>query len=458
MTRRLLPLVAALVFVAAPATAQTTIDAAVAVSEEGYYLGPETNISESRVSDLVSGARDRGFRLSLVVLDESPGGGPTTFAGGVLDAIGGPGTVIVLTEDGFVGYETVDEFARTDVEAALNAADAAGGSDLAYLTNVVEALTGATPQAPQPAPAPTQAPVPATSSSGGGSGLGILLLFVAGFVAIVWFVMRKSKKAAVARSEGDIQGARREIQSQLDSMANDILDLADRVRLGGPKAVAYFEAGSTVYEKASEEFEKAMTFPQLEALSDQLDEAAWQLDSSQAILDGDPMPPKPRQEMARCFFDPTHRGPMVEATIKTSAGSKEVRVCKADAAKLAAGNRPDPRMIDVGGRRVPAPRAPKSHGGGGFGGMDLLSILVGGASQALPDLLGKRRGGGGLFGSSRRSSRSSSTASSNRGSSSRGSSGPIPGPSTPRSKTRRSSPPPSPSKSKRSRGGRRRRR
>ncbi|MEE8330921.1 MAG: hypothetical protein V3R84_04040 [Acidimicrobiia bacterium] len=447
MTRRLLSLIGALMLVAAPAAAQTTIDAAVAVSEEGYYLGPGTNISESRVSDLVSGARDRGFRLSLVVLDESPGGGPTTFAGGVLDAIGGPATVIVLTEDGFVGYETVDEFDRADVEAALNAADAAGGSDLAYLTNVVETLTGAA------APAPTQAPGPSSSSSGGGSGLWILLIIVLGFVAIAWFVMRKSKKASVARSEGDIQEARNEIRSQLDSMANDILDLADRVRLGAPKAVAFFEEGSGVYEKASEEFEKATTLAQLEALFDRLDEAAWQLDSSQAILDGDPMPPKPRKEMARCFFDPTHRGPTVEATIKTSAGNKEVRVCKTDAGKLAAGQRPDPRMIDVGGRRVPAPRAPKSHGGGGFGGMDLLSIIVGGASQALPDLLGKGRRGGGLFGRSSRgsTSRASSSRSSGR------SSGPIPGPSSSRSATRRSSSSPSP-KSKRSRGGRRRRR
>ncbi len=451
MTRRLLPPIVALMLVAAPAAAQTTIDAVVAVSEEGYYLGPGTSISESRVSDLVSGARDRGFRLSLVVLDESPGGGPTTFAGGVLDAIGGPATVIVLTEDGFVGYETVDEFDRADVEAALNAADAAGGSDLVYLTNVVETLTGAT--VPAAVPTPTQAPAPSASSSGGGSGLWVLLIIVLGFVAIAWFVMRKSKKASVARSEGDIQGARNEIQSQLDSMANDILDLADRVRLGGPKAVAFFEEGSGVYEKASEEFEKATTLAQLEALSDRLDEAAWQLDSSQAILDGDPMPPKPRKEMARCFFDPTHRGPTVEATIKTSAGNREVRVCKADAGKLTAGQRPDPRMIDVGGRRVPAPRAPKSHGGGGFGGMDLLSILVGGASQALPDLLGKGRRGGGLFGRSSR--RSTSRASSTRSSGS--SSGPIPGPSSSRSATRRSSPSPSP-KSKRSRGGRRRRR
>ena len=439
MIRTLLPLIAVLVMVAGPLQAQTTIDAAVAVSEQGYYLGPDTDISESGVSDLVSEARNEGFRLSIVVLDESPGGGPTTFAGAVLDAIGSPGTVIVLTEDGLVGYETEGEFDRAEVEAAFDAADAAGGSDAVYLTNLVNALTGKVP-------AEAQQPVPPDSASGGGGGGGltILLLIVGGGVLVVWLAMRSSKKASRKRAEGDVASARTEIQAQLNSMANDILDLESSARLGGDKAVEYFEAGASVYEKASEQFDKAATLDQLEALSDTLDEAAWQLDAAQAIVEGEPVPPKPQKEMARCFFDPTHRGPMVEATIDTSAGSKNVRVCRADADKLRAGKRPSPRMIDVGGRSVPAPQAPRSHGGGGFGGMDLLSILVGGASQALPDLLGRGRRRGGLFGGSRSSSASQ-----------RSGSGPIPGPST----SRRSTPAPRPpSDPKRSRGGRRRRR
>jgi hypothetical protein len=441
MTRRLLVLVSILMLTAAPAAAQTTIDAAVAVSEQGYYLGPGTSISESGVSDLVSEARNTGSRLSIVVLETSPGGGPTTYAGAVLDAIGGPGTVVVITEDGFIGYETEGEFERSELEAALDTADAAGGSDLTYLSNFVGALTGVA-SAPMPTPAPA-------SSGGGGSGWLVLLLVVVGFVAVVWFVMRRARKGADARREGDIRSARVEIQKQLDSMANDILDLADRVRLGTPQAQQYFAAGSDVYEKASEEFDAATTLQQLEALAGRIDEAAWQLDASQAILDGEPVPPKPEKETARCFFDPTHRGPMVEAVIETSAGKRQVRVCKPDADKLRVGQRPDPRMIDVGGRRVPAPRAPKSHGGGGFGGMDLLSILVGGASQALPDLLGRRqRRGGGLFGSRRTSSRASPSRDSS-------TSGPIPGPSTRRSTTRRSSSGRA-AQPKRSRGGRRR--
>lgn len=444
MTKRLLVPLLVLLMVAAPASAQTTSDAAESVAAQGYYLGPGTDISESRVSDLVSRARSAGYRLSLVVLDSEPPGGAPTFAGAVWDATGENGTVLVLTEDGFVGYETDEELPRSRVEAALDAADAAGGSDITYLSNVVGDLVGE--QA-----TPTEQ-APARSSGGGGGGLLILLLIVGGGALLVWFTMRRSKRAAQARAEGDIASARKEIQAQLDSMANDILDLESSARLGGDKAVEYFEAGATVYEHASEQFERAQTLQQLEELSGRLDEAAWQLDAAQAIVEGDPIPPKPERETARCFFDPTHRGPMTEAVIRTSAGDKEVRVCKADAAKLRAGQRPDPRMIDVGGQRVPAPRAPRSHGGGGFGGMDLLSILIGGASQALPDLLGSRRrgrrSGGGLFGGQRSGGglfgRSRRTTPSRR-------SGPIPGPSSPRTEKRSTQP-------KRSRGGRRRRR
>jgi hypothetical protein len=381
---------------ATPLAAQSPSDAVSDVLEQGYYLGPGTDISESAVSDVVASARNNGSRFIAVVLSEEPPGGSTTFAGGVLDAVGS-GTVFVITEDGFVGYET-NEYPRDEVEAALDAADAEGGSDITYLENFADALTGDGGSG--------------AGSGGGGVGWIILILIVVAGVALVWFLVRRSSKASERRAESDVVSARSEIQAQLDSMANDILELADRVRLEGSRqAQEHYEEASAVFSRAVEELERAKTIAQLEALSDQLDEAAWQLDAAEAMLEGDPVPPKPAKETARCFFDPTHRGPMEEATVSTSAGDRQVLVCKSDAVKLRQGQQPDPRMIDVGGRRVPAPSAPRSHGGGGFGGMDLVSILVGGMAQGLPNPGGgSRRSGGGIFGS--RSSQSKAPSSS----------------------------------------------
>lgn len=388
--RRLIPLIVLLMLVSAPARAQTPDDAATAVGLQGYYLGPGTSTSEARVGALVAEARNAGLRLSIVILAEDPPGGATTFAGAVLDRVGS-GTVVVLTERGSVGYET-DEIERSKVESALDSADEKGGDDLTYLSSVVAALTGASP-----------------ATSGGGSGAWVLLLIVALLVGLVVVAVRRSTKAAKVRGAGDLENARSEIKAQLDSMANDILDLSDRVKLAGSAdAVRYFTFGSEAYSSATDEFDKARSLTELEALSGRIDEAAWQLDAAQAILDGQPVPAKPAAATARCFFDPTHRGPMEEATIHTSAGDKEVLVCHQDAEKLRRGEQPAPRMINVGRTSVPAPAAPRSHGGGGFGGMDIMSILIGAMSQGLPGGLGGSARRGGVLRSAGRSGASGS--------------------------------------------------
>lgn len=436
----MLPVALALALMAAPAAAQSPDEATDALFDQGYYLGPGVSISESGVSDLVRDAANTGASIRLVVLDEEPPGGAPSFATAVLDRLG-TGTVIVLTEDGFVGYDTA-EFARGEVEAALDAADAAGGSDLAYLRNVVRTLTGAV------APTPTSElsePAPAAGGGGGGSGLIFLLVIVAVIGLVIFFVVRSSRKTR----KSELDRAREEIQSQLDAMANDVLDLADRVKVSeGAEARSHFEKGSATYSAATDAFDEAESLEQLEALSSQLDDAAWELDAAEAILEGEDPPPKPAKEApARCFFDPTHRGPMEQAKIETSAGDRTVMVCRQDAERLRRGQRPDSRMIDVGGKRIPAARAPKSHGGLGMGGMDLLSILVGGMGQALPNVLNRGRR------APRRTTRASSRASSRSGR----------GPTLPSPSRRGSSPKPkSSSRSSgsrsRSRGGRRRRR
>ena len=76
------------------------------------------------------------------------------------------------------------------------------------------------------------------------------------------------------------------------------------------------------------------------------------------------------------------------ATIRTKAGSKEVRVCARCAAQMRAGKRPSSRKINVEDLPTPAGKAPRSHGGGGMGGLDAFEIILGG--------LGSILGGGGL--------------------------------------------------------------
>ncbi len=403
MKKLLLAIAVILALPGAAALAATPDEAVADLADQGYYVEPGARpISVAALSDVVADARNRGFRLMVAVLDEEPAGGPTAFADAIVDRVG-DGTVLVLTRDSFVGLSS-EEFSQPQLEAALDVADAEGGDDLAYARNFSAALTGAGAPAPEPAPTPE----PADSGSGGGGGGGGLLILVGivlVLVLVVVFVVRRSNKKREQRVAGELEQARAEIQSQLDAMANDILDLSDVVGKS-PEATEHYQQATAAYDAATDEFPKADDFASIEALAAKLDHATWQLDAAEALAEGKEPPPKPApQETARCFFDPAHRGPFETAELQTPAGTKQVRVCQTDAEKLRRGQVPDARTITVGGQRVPAPMAPRSRGGGGFGWMDAFSILVGGMGSGLPV-----RWGGGTAGrrAVRRSSRSSS--------------------------------------------------
>ncbi|MGQ0849443.1 MAG: hypothetical protein ACT4OP_10050, partial [Actinomycetota bacterium] len=127
------------------------------------------------------------------------------------------------------------------------------------------------------------------------------------------------------------------------------------------------------------------TLSQLEALSDDLDRARWELEATAALIEGRPAPPEPSAEApSHCFFDPTHGAGVEEAVLDTPAGKRTVMVCAADAEKLRRGEAPEPRRIPMGADAYPAPQVPRSGGGSGLDWLDVFSILVGGMGQGMP--------------------------------------------------------------------------
>ena len=241
-----------------------------------------------------------------------------------------------------------------------------------------------------------------------------MLVIVGGMVLLVWIAIRKGKTSAIKSRDNQITEAKKEIRAQLDAMANTILEITDVVNATPENQDdTYLRQASATYTLARGAYAASMDVNALEALSDQLDEARWQLDAAAAIANGKPVPPQPPKEQRYvCFFDPTHGNATETAQITTPAGTQTVRVCAADAQKLRQGTQPQPRMIDVRGRRVPAPMAPRSYGGGGFDWLDVFTILAGG--------MGQGSGSSYDWGGSRSSTRSRSTWSVGRSSSSSG--------------------------------------
>ncbi len=357
--RRLVVVVAVVVAVTAatPARGADASEAAAGVRDDGVFVEPGASATDAEVGDAVAAARRTGEDLSIVVLADEPLAGATTFADAVFDRTGAGLVVVVAPES--VGYAGIGAVYDTPaIEAALDAALAAGDDDAALVAAFVADLTG---ELVTGAPATTAAT--AGDGSSGGIGLGwlwIVLLVVIVGVALIW-LNRRSQRRAREADEARIAAAKAEIQKQVDAVANDILDLEDEVRLADDaRAGRFYEEASETYRRALEALGPATTPHELLEISNDLDEAIWRLDSAEAVLDGKALPDKPERRRLE---------PVVREPVGAPSGAGEYRRRPSRRSTLSG-----PRMMDmlimIGGAMMTGRGRRSSRGGGGlFGGM-----------------------------------------------------------------------------------------
>ena len=364
---------------ASAADAGSVADAA---AESGFYIERGTSISESDATEIVTAARNNGSRFYLVVLDDTPAGGNTTFAEAVYDDLGvSSGTILVLSSDD-VGWVSEGEgFTEADLFSAADYAIEAGGSDAAFAANFVVGLFG------EPLTATTAAPsAAAAESGGGGSGFLWFVIIIVGVGLLLWWLARRSRRQTVNAAAEQMVKARMAVQKQVDAIANDLLDMEDEVRVANNDEVDRFynEAGET-YRNVTERLQTVETPQHLLELSNDLDVAIWQLDCAEALLDGKPKPPRPEPK------------------------------------KLEAPRSPEDRVT------VPAPKPDyqrRSSRRSSYLGPGMLEILIGVAGQVLAGGgrgRGRSGGLGSMFGSSSRPRKSSTPQA-------KGGGGIIPGP------------------------------
>ena len=326
----------------------------------GYYLDSGVEVSVDEIEVLV----DRFEGVYFVGLESEADA--DAVADTLLDGVGS-GTIVVLTpsEIGAVSTQYDDE----EIDSALDDTVATGGSSYGEdFTEFAASLTGAEPV-----------------SEGGGFNLVPVLIGI-GAVGLVGFFIWRGNAERDQAKEKLFGEARAEIRQQMDVIATAIVELADDPRVAGnDTATSHYREASETFRQAESRLTAASSLDQLEDLSDDLDRARWQLDAAQALVEGRPLPPEPSEDAPPpCFFDPTHGTGRVEAEIQTPAGARKVMVCEADAEKLRRGESPDPRQIPYDSQPVPAPRAPRTHGGLGMDWLDVFSILVGGMGRGLP--------------------------------------------------------------------------
>lgn len=390
------------------AGAQDVADIVSSVDNRGYYIEPGATVDLNRVEQITSRSASDGRPTAVVILAAEPDTiVEDDLAAQIVESVADIDAAVVLWGPapgerglGAAGLEGV--YGDAEIDAAADAAAAASveGSSLGDLAEAfIEALppggaaaseSGGTDDA-----VGSGSDAAAASSDSGGGGFPWLILLIPGIGigAWLWFRSRR-RKLDQHGSDDDITTARTEIREQLEVVANEILEHEDSIGLSNnADAIEHYRQASATYKQVSETLDETTNLLALADLNDRVDHARWRMDAAEALVEGRPAPPKPAPEKpAACFFDPTHKPGTVEATVKTAAGEKEVQVCPSCAAKLDRGERPDPRMIDVRGRRVPAAKAPRSHGGGGMGGLDIFEIVLGGLGGVLGGALGGSRG------------------------------------------------------------------
>jgi hypothetical protein len=127
-----------------------------------------------------------------------------------------------------------------------------------------------------------------------GGGPWILLALILGVAAVVAFFVWRSSRRSKERRRATLEELRSKAQSQVDAVANDILEDEDEIEeAGNPEASRHFDDATRIYGRAAEELPGATTPAEIVGISAELDQAIWHLDAAEAILDGKPVPPKP---------------------------------------------------------------------------------------------------------------------------------------------------------------------
>ncbi len=292
------------------AGAADSAEVADAIAETGVYVEPGVSASEVRIGELVSALRSEGENISMVVLAQEPVGGANTFADAVVRRMGA-GLVLVVAPDTIGVSGTSEEFGDLEIDDAVEASFA-GETDIEVLEIFTSQLLGTdvavvvplplltTTQAPTTTtqgPANTAAPGAAGSDSSDGGGSGFLLFVVlAGGGLLLFFWWRRRQSATKGpRLHPDLAEAKEVVQKQINAVANDIIEMEDEVRQANNTQVdEFYEAAGSTYNDVTEAFPTANRPQTLLDLSNKLDEAIWQLDSAEALLDGKSPPERPQ--------------------------------------------------------------------------------------------------------------------------------------------------------------------
>jgi hypothetical protein len=364
---------AALAF-ASSALAQPLLDgAAEALRSDPVYVHPDTELlSEGGAAGLRETiAREGGGPIFIAILPESAreeaDGTSTGVAVRLGELLGTRGVYAVVVGNQFRAVSTdlgSGEAGRLATEAfQAHREDGVATVLTDFVRRVGEAGRGEASQEEE------------------GSSFWLVGLVVGGAALLGFGLVRRRRRA---RELAEVKTVARE---DLVALADDVAGLDTEVDTH-PEAKKAYARAMEAYQRADDSFDRARSTRELSKVSSALAEARFEMETAKARLAGEPPP----EQRPPCFFDPQH-GPSTRDVWWESpyGGAVQVPSCEPDARRVEAGQEPEAREVQVGGRRRPYWEAPAYYGpwaGGFYGGGLLPGLLIGsslGATMGAPE-------------------------------------------------------------------------
>ncbi len=221
-------------------------------------------------------------------------------------------------------------------------------------------------------------PSSAAAAPGSGSGAWVWVLAAIGVFVLVFTLLRlRAGRGGSRTSLSDISDGRRILVARGRRVTEEITSLTDVVAERDDEAITrqHQRALDVVAEVRSRISRTSGQRVQARAHHD-LDEAEWLISGLRARLDGFVEPPLHRNGLpATCFFDGSHGLATVDVDLGGIALQRvPVRTCAACAVILVRGDHPPVGAVDIGGRTVPWPAAPRWCGSYGWAIKDLKHL------------------------------------------------------------------------------------
>ncbi len=303
LRRLVIAVLAAVTFVgplAAPATAQSADRIAANLNAEGVFVDSGADGDAAEFRQVVQQLSGEGIELLIASIAEEPTN-LQQLAEDLRDLTNA--TVLLITPASLAASSPV--FDSGEIDAALDAtsfsnlADGAlefgrrlNGVAVSTPTTDVTATTAAPSTTPDTTPVTNSTPA-AESSGGGGSGFLIfLLIVVGGIVGLVLFTRSRNRK----KVEAELTQRRATVNDELAAIGADIVELEDRVTFADDdEATKHFRLGNEQYIELQDQLAAATTLWEVTQVDYAADTAAWHLDASEAIIDGEDIPEEPER-------------------------------------------------------------------------------------------------------------------------------------------------------------------